>query len=124
MIKNRVTRSCGVKNDVSIFLSVESMVIAPANTGIDESNKIAVIKSDQTNNGVLSDLIVEACIFIIVEIKLTFHKIDEIPSRCELKITKSTEGLLWARFEDRGRYTVQSVRATILMILLIIIQLY
>lgn len=76
--------------------------MAPANTGKDKSNKIAVIITDHTNKGVLSNLIPEGRIFMIVEIKLTAPKIDEIPAKCKLKITKSTEGPLCAKFEDRG----------------------
>jgi len=35
------------------FLSVNNIVIAPANTGKDSNNKIAVIKTAQTNSGIL-----------------------------------------------------------------------
>jgi hypothetical protein len=34
--------------------SVKSIVIAPARTGRDKSNKIAVIKIDHTSKGILS----------------------------------------------------------------------
>jgi hypothetical protein len=33
------------------FLSVKSIVIAPANTGNESNNKKAVIKTDHTNKG-------------------------------------------------------------------------
>jgi len=41
------------KNDVLKFLSVNSIVIAPAITGNDNNNKKAVINTAQTNNGTL-----------------------------------------------------------------------
>jgi hypothetical protein len=43
----------GSKNDVLKFLSVNNIVIAPANTGNDNNNKKAVMKTAQTINGVL-----------------------------------------------------------------------
>lgn len=46
---------------------------------------------DQTNNGILSKVIPGALIFIIVVIKFIAPNIDEIPAKCRLKITKSTE---------------------------------
>jgi hypothetical protein len=39
--------------EVLKFLSVKSIVIAPAKTGKDNKSKKAVIKTAQTNNGVL-----------------------------------------------------------------------
>lgn len=41
----------GSKKVVLKFRSVKTIVMAPANTGRDNSNKNAVIKIDQTNNG-------------------------------------------------------------------------
>jgi len=67
------------------------MVIAPAKTGKDKSNNIAVIKTDQTNNGTRCAVIPGARIFNIVTIKLIAPKIDEAPAKCKLKIAKSTE---------------------------------
>jgi hypothetical protein len=66
-------------------------VIAPANTGNDNNNKIAVISTDQMNKGILSKDIPGVRILIIVEIKLTAPKIEEIPAKCKEKIDKSTE---------------------------------
>ena len=81
----------GSKNAVLKFLSVNNIVIAPANTGKDNNNKTAVTKIDQTNNGILSKVIPGALIFIIVVIKFIAPNIEEIPAKCKLKITKSTE---------------------------------
>jgi hypothetical protein len=43
--------------------------------------------------------------------KFTAPKIDEAPARCREKIAISTEGPAWARFLDRGGYTVHPVPA-------------
>jgi hypothetical protein len=56
------------------------MVMAPASTGSASNNKIAVSRTDQTNKGICSSLIDGARIFMIVEIKFTAPKIDEIPA--------------------------------------------
>jgi hypothetical protein len=63
------------------FRSVNNIVIAPAKTGKDNNNKIAVIKTDHTNKGILSIDIFFERIFIIVEIKLIAPKIEEIPAK-------------------------------------------
>jgi len=42
------------KNEVFKFRSVNSIVIVPARTGRDRRKRIAVIRIDQTNNGILS----------------------------------------------------------------------
>lgn len=39
----------GSKNEVLKFRSVNSMVMAPANTGNDKSSRMAVTKTDQVN---------------------------------------------------------------------------
>lgn len=70
--------------------SVSSIVIAPASTGKDKSNKIAVIKTDHTNNGIRSKYIASARIFKIVEIKLIAPKIDLAPARWSEKMARST----------------------------------
>jgi len=69
-------------------------VIAPARTGKESSNKIAVIKTDHTNRGICSIVIEGLRIFIIVEMKLIAPKIEEIPAKCREKIVKSTAGPL------------------------------
>ena len=81
----------GSKNDVLKFLSVKSIVIPPAKTGMANNNKTVVTKTDQTNNGNLFIVIPGARIFNIVVIKFIDAKIDEIPAKCKLKIAISTE---------------------------------
>ena len=56
-------------------------MIAPANTGKDNNNNTAVIKTAHTNNGNLCIVIPGARIFIIVVIKFIAPKIDEIPAK-------------------------------------------
>jgi len=65
-------------------------VIAPAKTGKDNTNKKAVIKTDQTNKGSWWKPKPGARILKIVVIKLIAPNIDEIPAKCRLKIAKST----------------------------------
>ena len=93
------------------FLSVNNIVIAPANTGKESSNKKAVMNTDQTNRGNLSKVIPGALIFIMVVIKLIAPIIDEAPAQCKLKIAISTEGPEWAWAADKGGYTVHPVPA-------------
>jgi hypothetical protein len=71
--------------------SVKSIVIAPAKTGNESNNRNAVMKTDQTNNGVRWAVIPGARMLIIVTIKFIAPKIDETPAKCRLKIAKSTE---------------------------------
>jgi hypothetical protein len=52
---------------------------------------MAVIKTDQTNRGIRSNVIPVDRILIIVVIKFTAPKIEEIPAKCKEKIAKSTE---------------------------------
>jgi hypothetical protein len=63
------------------FRSVNNIVIAPANTGNDSNNKIAVIITDHTNNGIRSKVSPSDRILITVVIKFTAPKIDEIPAK-------------------------------------------
>jgi len=72
------------------FLSVSNIVIAPANTGKESNSKKAVIKTAQTNNGILCAVIPGLRIFRIVTIKLIAPRIDDAPAKCKLKIAKST----------------------------------
>jgi hypothetical protein len=72
------------------FLSVNSIVILPANTGSDSNNKIAVIKIDHTNKGSRRIDIPRARILYMVTIKLIAPAIDETPARCKEKIDIST----------------------------------
>jgi hypothetical protein len=57
------------------------MVIAPANTGKLKSNNKAVIPTAHTNKGIRSRVIPWVRILIIVVIKFTAPKIEEIPAR-------------------------------------------
>lgn len=66
-------------------------MIAPAKTGNESNNRNAVMKTDQTNNGVRWAVIPGARILIIVTIKFIAPKIDETPAKWRLKIAKSTE---------------------------------
>jgi hypothetical protein len=72
------------------FLSVNNIVIAPANTGKDNNNKIAVIKIAQTNKGKRRIDIPLARILYIVTIKLIAPAIDETPAKCNENILIST----------------------------------
>jgi len=77
-------------------------VIAPARTGRDSNNKIAVKNTDQTNKGVWSQDIPGARILIIVVMKFTAPRIEEAPAKWSLKIDKSTDPPAWAMPEARG----------------------
>jgi len=44
-------------------------------------------------------------------IKLTAPKIEEAPAKWREKIAKSTDGPAWAKFDERGGYTVHPVPA-------------
>lgn len=72
------------------FLSVNSIVIAPANTGNDSNSNTAVINTAHTNSGNLCIVIPGARILIIVVIKFIAPSIDDIPAKCRLNIPKST----------------------------------
>jgi len=80
-----------LKKEVLKFLSVNNIVIPAANTGKDNNNNIAVIKTDHTNKGTKFHLKPGDLIFIIVAIKLITPKIEDIPAKCKLKIAISTE---------------------------------
>ena len=56
-------------------------MIAPARTGNESSNRIAVITTDHTNKGIRSRVIPVERILITVVMKFTAPKIDEIPAR-------------------------------------------
>jgi hypothetical protein len=73
------------------FRSVKTIVIAPAKTGNDNSNKIAVIKTVQTNKGKRLKYIPLQRILIIVTIKLIAPAIEETPAKCKLKIAISID---------------------------------
>jgi len=56
-------------------------VIAPAKTGSLSRSSRAVIATDQTNNGIRSNVIPEDRILMIVVIKFTAPRIEEIPAK-------------------------------------------
>jgi hypothetical protein len=68
------------------------MVIAPAKTGKDNSSKMAVNNTDQTNSGIRNKVIPGTRILKIVVIKLIEPSKEETPAKCKLKIARSTEG--------------------------------
>lgn len=61
--------------------SVRSIVIAPAKTGSDRSNKITVIVTAHTNSGTRSSRRPIHRILITVVIKFTAPRIEEAPAR-------------------------------------------
>ena len=71
----------GSKNVVLKFLSVKSIVIAPAKTGKAKTNNIVVSNIDQTNNGSLSIVNPGALIFKIVVIKFIELNMEDIPAK-------------------------------------------
>lgn len=71
----------GSKKEVLRFRSVSSIVIAPAKTGRDNSRRIAVKNTLQTNKGVWSQVIPGVRILMIVVMKFTAPKIEEAPAR-------------------------------------------
>jgi len=66
-------------------------VIAPARTGNDRSNKMAVRNTLHTNRGIWSQVIPAERMLIMVVIKFTAPKIEEAPAKWRLKIERSTE---------------------------------
>lgn len=68
----------GSKNDELKFRAVNSIVIAPADTGNEINSNTAVIRTDQQNKGIFSIVIADGRIIIIVEMKLIAPRIDPI----------------------------------------------
>lgn len=85
------------------------MVIAPASTGKDVSNRMAVIRTDHTNSGIFSIFTPSGRIFKMVVIKFIAPKIEETPAKCREKIDRSTLAPECAMFDDNGGYTVHPV---------------
>jgi len=77
-------------------------VIAPANTGKDNNNKTAVIKTAQANKGIRSNNIPKTRKLPRVLIKFTAPKIDLTPAKCKEKMAKSTDAPACAIFLDKG----------------------
>lgn len=99
----------GSKKAVLKFRSVRSIVIAPAKTGNERRRRTAVIFTDQTNSGRRSNSIARQRILITVVMKLIAPKIEEMPARWREKMARSTDAPLWAKFPERGGYTVHPV---------------
>jgi len=99
----------GSKNDVLMFRSVNSIVMAPARTGSDSSSRITVRSIAQINSGVCINCILFGRIFIIVVMKLIVLIMEDAPARWREKIARSTEGPLWAILFAKGGYIVQPV---------------
>jgi hypothetical protein len=91
--------------------SVNNIVIAPATTGNEITNKNAVTKIPHPNKGILCINIPGARMLKIVTIKLIDPKTEDAPEICKLKIAKSTEGPECPWIEDNGGYTVHPVPA-------------
>ena len=73
------------KNAVPKYLSVSSIVTAPANTGMEAINKNAVIIQVHTNKGNLMKVIPGARILKTVAIILIAPMIDEMPRKWTAK---------------------------------------
>src|ERR1700712_2600065 len=82
------------KNDVLKFLSVKTIVIAPAKTGKDKSSKTAVTTTAHPNKANLCNLIPGLLMFSMVVIKFMAPNKLLIPERCKANIAKSTLGPL------------------------------
>jgi len=76
------------------FLSVKTIVIAPANTGNDNNNNTAVITTAQPNKASLCSLIPGLLMFNIVVIKFMAPNKLLIPDKCNANMAKSTLGPL------------------------------
>jgi len=74
---------------------VRSIVIAPAKTGRDKSNKKAVINTAQTKRGKWCIVNPGVRMLKIVVIKLIAPRIEEIPAKCKLNIANSTAAEEW-----------------------------
>lgn len=93
------------------FRSVNNIVIAPARTGNDSNNKIAVRNTDQINKGSSSNINPLLRMFTTVVIKFAEPKIELTPARCKEKIPRSTDAPGCPVVEDNGGYTVHPVPA-------------
>nr|GEZ47515.1 hypothetical protein [Tanacetum cinerariifolium] len=82
------------KNEVLKFLSVNTIVIPPANTGNDNNSKTDVTITAQPNKANLCNLIPGLLIFKIVVMKFIEPNKLLIPDKCKAKMAKSTLGPL------------------------------
>lgn len=92
----------GSKKVVLRFRSVRSIVIAAASTGSARSSIIAVIRTDQTNNGMLNIGIDFGFMLMHVVMKLIAPRIEDAPAKWREKMAKSTDGPECTRFPERG----------------------
>jgi hypothetical protein len=92
-----------------MFRSKRSIVIAPAKTGKERTNKKPATIILQTKRGIFSNVISPPRAFHIVHMKFKLLKIDLTPAKCRLKIAKSTAAPLWPKSLLRGGYTVHPV---------------
>ena len=76
--------------------------MAPAKTGRDNNNKIAVTKIAHTNKGNLCKDIPFVLIFKVVLMKLIAPNREETPAKCRLNIAKSTEPPEWDWIPAKG----------------------
>lgn len=81
---------------------MSNIVIAPASTGKDNSNRTAVIKTAQANSGIRSRIIPKTRRFPRVLMKFTAPRIDLTPAKCNEKMAKSTDLPACAMFLDNG----------------------
>jgi hypothetical protein len=77
-----------VKKVVLKCRSVRTIVIPAASEGSANISRIEVIKTLQTNKGILNIVIPAGRMFIIVTIIFMAPRIDEAPAMCKLKIAK------------------------------------
>ena len=82
------------KNDVLKFLSVNTIVIPPANTGKDNKSNTAVITTAHPNKANLCNLIPGVLMFTIVVIKFIDPNKLLTPVKCKVNIARSTLGPL------------------------------
>jgi len=68
--------------------------MAPARTGRDNSRRMAVINTDQTNRGTISNFMLIGRILRMVVMKLIAPRIEEAPARCREKMVMSMAGVL------------------------------
>lgn len=74
------------------------MVMAPASTGRERSNRRAVIWIDQVKRVIFAGIAGEDCLLAPVVRKLIAPRIDLAPARCKEKMVKSTAAPLWEIF--------------------------
>ena len=84
-------------------------MIPPANTGSAKTSRNAVKKIAQINRGIRYTVIALVRIFMMVVRKLIDLRIEDIPARCNLNITKSTPLPECVCMLDKGGYSVHPV---------------